>query len=120
MNTTLTPTPDDIAAAEAYISAGWLTCERRTTHPLGDAYLAGRMDGRAERTWRTMDTAPRDGTLFLAYSTKNKCHDLLRWAKGEKVPGGGKYAGSFESARGYGGIPVAYLTHWQPLPESPT
>jgi len=64
--------------------------------------------------WQDISTAPKDGTKFLACSIRNGQHDFLRWVKGRDG-----YADHFESAIGYGGIPIAFVTHWQPLPAPP-
>jgi hypothetical protein len=58
--------------------------------------------------WRTMETAPRDGTDFLA---------LIPWQrKHHQMTGCFARDGKFHS---WPGRLVYHPTHWQPLPEPP-
>lgn len=71
--------------------------------------------------WQPIETAPRDGTEFLAYSTRcGKC-DVVVWRDFgsygyfDPVQSDGE-CGPFENEFGYGSDDA---THWMPLPEPP-
>ena len=70
----------------------------------------------AERAWRPIETAPRDGTMFLARgkvygNIPFACH----WDVAPLHPNG-SWINSLTKSRLYDHVPA----HWQPLPPLPT
>lgn len=59
--------------------------------------------------WQPIETAPRDGTWFLAYSPDGITLGVARWH-------GGGWA---DSSDPYDDCHEWRLTHWQPLPTPP-
>jgi hypothetical protein len=61
----------------------------------------------AQEGWRTIESAPKDGKVFLAFSP-SAGHRLIRWATGVE-----KYIGIPS------GVALVTATHWRPLPAPP-
>lgn len=69
-------------------------------------------------TWRTMDTAPRDGTMFLAHSVINGNTRVV----GYTPDAGGEFDAMWTDV---GAMPAGascawnlnFFTHWMPLPD---
>ena len=57
-------------------------------------------------TWQTIETAPKDGTEFLAYWSGSKCFSLVGWYND-------RWHETETPAE------VSTPTHWMPLPEPP-
>ena len=74
--------------------------------------------------WRTIETAPRDGTWFLASSINHGSMEVVCWQDG--APSGSTFDGTTEEGWvSDGGLDRFYanprwFTHWMPLPEPPT
>lgn len=70
--------------------------------------------------WQPIETAPRDGTEFLAYDIQAKKQDVCHWSKNfewfEAVQSDGETGPWF----GEFGRDREDITHWQPLPAPPT
>lgn len=106
----LVPTPADEHAAEAYADkvAGTETAPPGCWGWSRKDYLAGVLAERAKTTWRDIATAPKDGTLFLAYAEAGQhglpeLYSLCSWNE-------------------FGGFCICELrnaTHWMPLPAGP-
>ena len=62
---------------------------------------------KAESEWRDIETAPKDGTVFLAWR-KHATHPLMV-----------RYEPSYDWFANYDGEHVYDLTHWMPLPKPP-
>lgn len=64
--------------------------------------------------WQPIESAPKDGTYFIAYSDKSVTitHHLIHWST--------DFLEQNEAWRDAGGYEYDYLTHWQPLPPPPT
>ena len=75
-----------------------------------------RSDARAKvaEQWQPIETAPKGGTYFIAYSDKSVTitHHLIHWST--------DFLEQNEAWRDAGGYEYDYLTHWQPLPPPPT
>lgn len=68
--------------------------------------------------WRTIDTAPRDGTLVLCFYSDRHGHDALSlryWAEGD-WPSSGRKQGWCDQHRS---LRSTDPTHWMPLPAAP-
>lgn len=66
--------------------------------------------------WHPIETAPRDGTLVLAWFADGEGHTIISWyptvsdgSWGQELPGLGADIGYLDGA----------FTHWMPLPEPP-
>ena len=70
--------------------------------------------------WNSMDTAPRDGTCFLAVNMSGiGVHRLFICYSSPEIEGGQSWAdnaGWMEPGHEW----PSYPTHWMPLPELPT
>lgn len=66
----------------------------------------------SEREWRTIDSAPKDGTLVLVRNSLGTVH-VARW--GKRYLGTGGQLSWFTDDKYVGGV----VTHWQPLPPAP-
>ena len=62
--------------------------------------------------WQDIDTAPKDGTPILACCGQLKY--IVAWGTGTK----GKYTWNYHT--GFGSPVPFHLTHWMPLPDSPS
>lgn len=70
--------------------------------------------------WQPIETAPRDGTEFLAYDAHAKKMDVCEWIDSrsvhiQPVQSDGDY-GPSEDDFGYH---LSAITHWMPLPAPP-
>ena len=91
-----------LTAAEPFIAARVeVTVEAATAIETLTARIAALV---AERAWRPIETAPRDGTMFLGMDSYSE-HERVRWEDGR-----------FEDC--YGG--EWSLVYWQPLPPPPS
>ena len=65
--------------------------------------------------WPTINTAPRDGTPILGYSTHTEQMQVVKFVQ---LPDGSAYwcTGRLEH---HGDVIVTGLTHWQPRPAPP-
>lgn len=68
-------------------------------------------------TWRTIETAPRDGTKVLLFWKQRPPADVGWYAIDERPPHRAAREGF--RAHGDGCIPPEQPTHWQPLPAPP-
>lgn len=67
-------------------------------------------------TWKSIESAPRDGTHVLAYG--DGVAAVLEWITISRLPEGGYW--SAIGASGYEcETDLEYPTHWMPLPEPP-
>jgi hypothetical protein len=64
--------------------------------------------------WRPIETAPRDGSKFLA--TDGVRYSDARWPTGMAC---GRWEGNGDSARWVGSTLWPSPTHWMPLPDPP-
>lgn len=62
---------------------------------------------KAENEWQPIETAPKDGTVFLAWR-KHATHPLMV-----------SYESLYDWFANYDSEPVYNLTHWMPLPKPP-
>lgn len=99
---------------ECQLNDGRWTCSADCYYRAADMLDPATGEAVARNGWRDIASAPKDGTKFLAYSETNGLYDILRWVHADRG-----YQDHFESTRGYGGIPVAFLSLWQPLPAAP-
>lgn len=104
-------------------------CDARAGEPLGKcmreaAARIAELEAEVARRWQPIETAPKDGTAFLAVcevdcGTRN--HWIARWAADTGI-GGSFVCGS--DAEGLtdlsNDVCVACLAWWMPLPEPPT
>lgn len=68
--------------------------------------------------WLPIETAPQDGTEFLAYDAKAEKMDVCKWSLAwgvVPVQSDGEY-GPLECEFGY---ETGAITHWMPLPANP-
>jgi hypothetical protein len=68
----------------------------RAFEPASGEYVLG---------WRTMDSAPKDGTELLAWWSAGEVHGVVHWSEGWWVENGDL---------------VSPPTHWKPLDAGPT
>jgi hypothetical protein len=66
-----------------------------------------------EREWRSIETAPRDGTLFLAYVPDSSILEIVFCRRDEDDE---DWMMDWGNERTVIDIPV---THWMPLPDAP-
>src|SRR6201996_2449825 len=81
--------------------------------------LYTRSNAKAGEVWKPIETAPKDGTaIFACYAPPYDTHGFLpvavRW-RNHHPNAKGK-----EAFRDHTGAKCEHLTHWMPLPESPT
>lgn len=114
MSETMTEKPDDISqeawdAARHALSIGFTVPIKRrdVVVSVAQALSAAEARGR-EAAWQTMDSAPKDGTHFLAYEPTG---DMYRAAYGAD--------GTLHSYCGQYVTEPPEPTHWQPAPPSP-
>jgi len=83
-------------------------------------YAHGKIsNAKAGEVWKPIETAPKDGTaIFACYAPPYDTHGFLpvavRW-RNHHPNAKGK-----EAFRDHTGAKCEHLTHWMPLPESPT
>lgn len=65
-----------------------------------------------EDDWQPIETAPKDGTVLLAYSVEGNCFDLVRWDEHEDADEGLLKTWMCDVS---GGSMVSAFTHWRPL-----
>lgn len=68
-------------------------------------------------TWQDISTAPRDGTVFLAYSAHFNLPLPTKWVEDSERFRGVCFYGDDDEVRFW--IDVV-ATHWRPLPSPPT
>jgi hypothetical protein len=71
---------------------------------------AARSDARTPplSPWRDISSAPKDGTDFLAYWDRSKCHSIVLWSVSDNF-----WMEEFDRSM------VSPPTHWQPLSSPP-
>lgn len=90
----------------------------RDVEEMAHEFAAHRIEAEQQTQWQPIETAPKDGTPFVAgrFTGEGKNHDgrqqVDRWhsrSRGDSYDGLGKFNTQFWPA-----------THWQPLPPAPT
>jgi hypothetical protein len=66
------------------------------------------VDGLALQGWRTIDSAPKDGTWFLGLAERDMSPYRISWGRNHRDELG--WCTSFSSFTG------GYITHWSPWP----
>lgn len=87
----------------------WKEIDKRSmTHKEEIALLRSELAAlKAENEWQPIETAPKYGTVFLAWR-KHATHPLMV-----------RYDPSYDWFANYDGEHVYDLTHWMPLPKPP-
>jgi hypothetical protein len=80
---------------------------------ISQALLSAYERGKAEREWQPIETAPNDGTLFLA-ARDDEWVTMVRWLVDEEA----FYEVNNDPSDSWGFGP-ALPTHWMPLPAPP-
>lgn len=65
------------------------------------------MTHQLEMFWRSIETVPKDGSLFIACYIDATCVRILRWDS------------QYDEAEDEYGNHVYNLTHWMPVPDPP-
>lgn len=101
----------------------WADRRRHRLCRMIEPFLARRGAGVVPAGWRPIETAPKDGTEFLAYDSHAKKQDVCNWVQ-FGAQRGEVWATQSDSEYGPGKDEFGYLpqhiTHWMPLPEPPT
>ena len=91
--------------AAARLGKHWQKSTKPTNVPLDALFLEKVM---CDCVWREIETAPKDGTKFLA------------WRRHSTLPLIVHYNDEYSQCEDVDGILVYGLTHWMPLPKAPT
>lgn len=106
--------PDDPAVAVYFQLDGrphCLPCDTYTTVAANIAAVAA-LDRAREDGWRTMDSAPKDGALILAFEPITKWMVVVEYTNDETWP--------WREASSAQEFLPGDLTHWRPIPAPPT
>lgn len=86
-------------------------CVRAVRAALADPVIRG---------WRPIESAPRDGTIFLAINARGNMTGFNhRFVYSDKLPEGSEKWAEDAGWREVGKDWPSYPTHWMPLPEPP-
>lgn len=71
--------------------------------------------------WRSIETAPRDGTPILVARHMREFGWIRGWAQWQSLEFAGYDGGwvSYGMFEPFGNLGLAEPTHWQPIPEPP-
>lgn len=126
-NTMMNPkTPDDISALKLALEEynNWPPSNREKYYPIIEAAAKRYVEIESMLEWRPIETAPRDGTKFLAILPDHPIPEILNAVTIMRTVGdkddvyigfvrGSDFFSEFEN------VDELYPTHWMPLPNPP-